>query len=158
MWFQDIGNLVLSSFLIIILVPPIEFLCFWLLGYIFRALDQGKLCCARHYSAKTKKKTILDYVNLYEGPIFDIEYQYAQLYIICLLSFLFGPLMPLVFVYGLIGLAILYITLKLRLAYSVKMFPAFDQKMNRVIMFSLYYLPLAYTVVAAWLYSNQQIF
>ena len=74
MWFQDIGSKVLSSFLIIAILPPIEFISIWLLGYILRAWDQSKFCCARHYPTKTKKKTILAYVALYEGPIFDIEY------------------------------------------------------------------------------------
>ena len=63
--------------------------------------------------------------------------------------------MPICFVFGLIGLVILYVTLRLRIAYSVKRFPTYDQKMNRSTIMGMSYLPLVYSIVAAWLYSNE---
>ena len=74
MWFNDIGNKLLSSMIIICILPPIEFISLWLLSYLLRAWDQNKLFCARQSPFKTKTKTILAYVSLYQGKEFDIEY------------------------------------------------------------------------------------
>ena len=67
-------------------------------------------------------------------------------------------MIPVIFIYSLFGLLLLYITVKLRLAYSVRRVPSYDQKMNTTILLGMRYLPLVYTLIAAWLYSNQQVF
>ena len=68
-------------------------------------------------------------MELYSGPEFDIEYQIAQVWIIVLLAFVFGPSMPVIFIYSFFGLFILYITTRLRIAYSVRRFPNYDNKL-----------------------------
>ena len=74
MYFNDIGKLVVTSFLLIVILPPIEFLALWALRWLLRAWDQRSCCCPHQLADKTRKKTIKGYKELYEGPTFDIEY------------------------------------------------------------------------------------
>lgn len=71
------------------------------------------------------------YKKLYQGPEFEIEYMYAQIWTICLVTFLFGPLLPQLFIYGFLGMLILDLTVRLRIAYSVRKFPKYDDKLNQ---------------------------
>ena len=102
----------------------------------------------------TRKKTIIGYKELYEGPLFDIEYQYAQMWVICLITFTFGPMLPLMFPFACIGMIILYTTIRLRIAYSVRRFPNYDNKMNKAMIVCLRACPIIYCGISAWLYSN----
>lgn len=77
------------------------------------------------------------------------------MWILCLVAFTFGPMMPILFLYALLGLVVLYVTAKLRIAYSVRRLPKYDQKMNKTLLTGLYYMPAVYCLSAAWLYSNQ---
>ena len=107
---------------------------------------------------QTKKKTILSYKALYEGPEFETQYQYAQLWILVVMAFVFGPLIPMMFIYCFIGLLVLSVTNHLRLAYSVRREPNYNQKLNRSLLMSLYIGPISYCLVANIVYSNGEIF
>ena len=158
-WFRDIGALVISSYSILVIFPPIEFAVLWLIRVLARSYDQRQLCCwSKQLPLKTRKKTISAYKNLYQGPEFDIEYQYAQIWILLSVAFIFGPAIPILFLLGFIGLLILDVTLRLRIAYSVRRFPIYDQKMNKSMIVAMRYLPVFFYIICAWLYSNQQLF
>ena len=73
------------------------------------------------------------------------------------MAFTFGPLLPVIFVYAFFGMVILYATLRLRIAYSVKRFPNYDRKMNKAMILCLRFCPLIYSLISGWLYSNQQV-
>jgi hypothetical protein len=75
------------------------------------------------------------------------------------MAFFFGPLQPVIFIYGLVGLVILSVTNKLKVAYSCKRLPNFDQTMNRsILIFMHYFGPVLYFLVAGVIYSNEQVF
>ena len=57
-WFSDVGNLIISSYVIIIFMPIIEFVALWFLRYLLRAYDQKRCCCPLSMPKKTRKKTI----------------------------------------------------------------------------------------------------
>ena len=73
-WFSDIGYTIVLSFLIIIVMPPIEVIIELALFYLKRAWDQRKCCCPSALPSKSRKKTVHDYKELYAGPVFDTEY------------------------------------------------------------------------------------
>ena len=153
-WFSQIGGLVLFSMLIMIVIPPLEYLLLYSLRWLIKAYDQSRCCCPRGLPQKTRMKTIFGYLNLYEGPHFDIEYQYTQVWIICFMCFTFGPMVPLIFILGFFGMLIEYATIRLRIAYSLKKFPSFDNKMNSALLKCLRLCPIIYCITSAWLYSN----
>ena len=107
---------------------------------------------------KTKKKSILDYKNLYEGPEFDIDYQYAQIWIVSLMAFIFGPLLPQMFLWAFVGMIILEVTNRLRLAYSVKRFPKYSEELNQWSMSGLKAASIGYLLIGSHLFANQQVF
>ena len=74
------------------------------------------------------------------------------------MAFVYGPLMPMIFIYCFIGLLVLSITNHLRLAYSVRREPNYSQKLNRSLLMSLYIGPIGYCLVANVVYSNGEIF
>ncbi len=62
--------------------------------------------------------TILGYVDLYVGPIFEIHWKYATILNVVWVSFFFGPIMPVLFPIAFLNLFILYITERIQLAYN----------------------------------------
>ena len=76
-WFSDIGSLIVSSYLVIIIVPALEYVGLLALRCLMRAWDQRKCCLPRALPSLTRKSTIMGYKALYEGDDFDIEIQYA---------------------------------------------------------------------------------
>jgi len=109
--------------MIIAVLPPIEFAFLWFIRYLLRAYDQKKCCCPVNYPFKTRKKSIEAYKKLYAGPEFDMDYMQAQTFILSILAFIFGPLLPQLFIYGLLGMVLLDQTVRLRIAYSARRFP-----------------------------------
>ena len=74
------------------------------------------------------------------------------------MTFIFGPMLPALFLYGLLGLIILYVTIRVRIAYFVRLDLNVHQDMNYKMLGSLEFNPLLFIGVSAWLYSNQQMF
>lgn len=102
----------------------------------------------------TRAKSISQYRELYCGPIYKIEHSYATIWIICVMAFVFGPMIPLMFPMALLALMVLYAVVRLRVAYSVQRMPIYDQKANRSLLLALRYLPVVYCFMSAYLYSN----
>ena len=46
------------------------------------------------------------YKELYQGPEFDIDYQYAQIYVLVVMAFTFGPLLPILIPMAFLGILI----------------------------------------------------
>ena len=72
------------------------------------------------------------------------------------MAFTFGPAIPSLFLYASLGMVILYVTNRLRIAYSVRRLPNYGKELNSSIEQWLYYCPFAYALIGSWLYSNQQ--
>lgn len=85
-----------------------------------------------------------------------MEYINAQIWIICLMAFAFGPFMPMMFIYGALGILIQYVTMRLRIAYSVRRVPKYN-----VLGFTrpLSSIPvLIFSFTASSLYQNPSVF
>lgn len=133
------------------MVPPV---CQFLLPSFGRCLKRSinqQRCCPKAYpdADETKCKTIYDYKALYQGPELNIQLAYGQMWILCTIAFVFGCVIPMLFVVALAGLAILYLNLRLRIAYSVKRVPTFDHNANMGFILCLSSLALIYALGAA---------
>ena len=73
-------------------------------------------------------------------------------------AFVFGPLLPIIFVYALVGLLILYVQLRVGIAYNHRRLPSYDNRAVRRMISGLLVLPFIYGVIAARVFSNQQAF
>lgn len=87
-----------------------------------------------------------------------MDYMYAQVWTLNLLAFLFGPLLPSLFIYAFFGFIILDTTVRLRIAYSVKRFPNYDDSLNQTNMIMISFSAYFYSITASELYSNKAVF
>lgn len=87
-----------------------------------------------------------------------MEFAFAQIWIICMMAFVFGPLIPIIFVYALVGLIILYVQLRVGIAYNHRRVPSYDNRSVRRMISGLPVLAFIYGVISARVFSNQQAF
>ena len=133
--------------------PPLEAAIMVTMSYILRSYDQG-ICCRKLPNKTTKKRNLVEFINLYSGSEFEIYYQYSQMLVITWVTFLFGPALPILFPIALLGVSILYATNRLTVAYWHRRPPVYDAKMNEITIELLGAAPLLYACVGAWIYSN----
>ena len=103
-WFINIGYSIVLTFIFKILS-----LLFWTL---YRFLVP---CCSRCYDRSctcnkktTRKDTLREYLSLYTGTIFDIDYSYSEIIKTVLICLLFGSILPVMYIIGVVHLTILY--------------------------------------------------
>ena len=108
-WYKDVGNVIISTMIFNIGWPIIEFFMFFGMRFAFRLWDSGFTL----KSTKTKKRTIIDYVNLYCGPEYVIHYKYSFIMNIVFVTFMFGAGMPILFPIALLSFIVLYLVERL---------------------------------------------
>ena len=86
----------------------------------------------------------------------DLEYIYSQTNLLCVLAFMFGPMLPVLFIYGFIGFLINDIIVRIRIAYTIRRFPKYDDSLNQLYTISSSVIFYAFTSIT--IYSNDQIF
>ena len=69
---------------------------------------------------KTQKKTMWHYIALYAGPTYTIYYHYTTIIIINWITFLFAPLIPMLFVIAFLALVCFYVTERILVAYHYR--------------------------------------
>jgi len=77
---------------------------------------------------------------------------------ICAISFLFGPAIPVLFPMGLVGLIILYACERVAIAYYHRIPPNIDDSLNIACINDVLWTPMFYLSLGFWLFSNKQIF
>ena len=156
------GSLIIQVALINAVMPPIELMFVLLKTRIMRCIDQCQCICRPGGNSKTqkrtRKKTLWTFKELYNGDEFEIHYQYSGIIVICWVTFMFGPGLPILFPIGLFGLIVLYCTSRIQLAYFSKRPPAYGLEMSQIVIKMLRIPPLLYVFTGIWLYSNQQVF
>lgn len=87
-----------------------------------------------------------------------IYQKYAFILTVIYIAFLFGPGAPILFPIALLSLLSLYVTERLCMAYVYQRPPIYTTALNDLVLRLLAGAPVLYVAVAAWLYSNQQVF
>ena len=152
-WYGNIGYQVVTTMVINAIFPPLEAGLIFFVSFALRSYDQGR-CCRKVPAESTKQKTLFAFINLYSGSEFEIYYQYSQMLVITWVTFLFGPALPILFPIALFGMAILYVTNRITVAYWHRRPPVYDSKMNETTIDLLSAAPLLYACMGAWVYSN----
>jgi len=94
-WFTAVGTIIVENMLILCVMPPLEFLGEYLFRHARRMYDQKK--CWPNNLADTTSDTLLRFESIYNGPEFKVYFQYAFIMNVVLVTFLFGPLIPILF-------------------------------------------------------------
>lgn len=103
-WYATIGYSVVFTYLI----KFISFTVWTLYRSVVPCLSR---CCDRSCSSdisKTKKHTMDEYVALYTGMDYDIDYSYTEILKTVFVCFTFGPLLPIVYFISFIHLGVLF--------------------------------------------------
>lgn len=91
--------------------PAMTYLTTSIIWGIEMAIDQKKLFKKERYPLghQTQCRTISEYFELYSGPEYLIESKQAILLNIVMTCFLFGPGIPILFIFALFSLSFMYI-------------------------------------------------
>lgn len=164
-WYATIGYSVVFTYLL-------KFLT--LIGWtVYRVLVPClKRCCDRGCSndmRKTKKSTMAEYIALYTGMDYDIDYSYTEILKTLFVCMTFGPILPIIYVISLVHLILLYYRDKVYsklhsmsvLTFLVlklyKFPPAFDERMNKISRNLLRWCIPIFCFSSIWAFGNPNI-
>ena len=103
-WFVNIGYSVILAHIL-----RIFSLLFWtvylkLVPGLRRCWDRSCSCNKKN----TKKKTLKAYIDLYMGSYYDIDYSYTEIINVLFVSFLFGTVLPIIYLISIFHLLLLF--------------------------------------------------
>ena len=75
-----------------------------MMPFCARCYDRSCTCNKR----STKKDTLREYLSLYTGTEYDIDYSYSEIIKTVLICLLFGSILPVMYIIGVVHLTILY--------------------------------------------------
>ena len=140
--------------MIAIFSPQIDFAIVWTLKWFKRKVDRGFFNCFSKYTV-TKQSSLLNYVELYSGPEYEIFFKYTYMLKLVFFCFQFGLLMPILFPLTLLGFANLYIFEKVMLVYFYKRPPNYDTKINAYAIKMIGLAPIVGMLFTFWIMGNQ---
>lgn len=114
--------------------------------------DQRKLYANDPY--RTHTKSLNAFVDIYGGAIFYVHYKYSTLLNIAFVCLLYGSVMPLLYLIGLLSYIIWYTLERLALAYSYRKPPMYNNNITGGCIKVLLICPLLYCILGAWTLTN----
>ena len=87
-----------------------------------------------------------------------MHYKFSYILTVVYIAFMFGPLLPILFLSCTASIGCLYLVEKLTMAFAYRMPPMYDDELITFVLCMLSYAPLLYALMACWVYSNQQVF
>lgn len=117
-WYYDVAPLIFQSYMFVVVWPIIDFLYLWAFLKFFSNADHATKCgCCGVNKNRSRKKSVQEYVNTHSGPDFDKHNKYAQLINLIYVAFMHGLGCPLLFPCAILGIIILYVVDRLKMAY-----------------------------------------
>lgn len=87
-----------------------------------------------------------------------MHYKYAFIASCSFIAMVFGPLLPILFVYCLLALISLFLVERCAMTYAYRKPPMYEDDITILILRCLALAPIFYALVALWGFSNQQVF
>ena len=88
-----------------------------------------------------------------------ISYKYIYIVTVISITFVFGPLIPMLFLLCLGSLCMLYLVERMAMIYSYRKPPMYDDQLNKFLLRLLALAPfLMYAPVSIWVFSNPAVF
>jgi hypothetical protein len=128
------------------------------LRYLRKCSDQKTFRNANLMPNETQRKSIWHYYELYLGPHFELAYQYSMIIAVNLMILLYAAALPHIWLIGTFVLCFIYVMDRILLAYSYRQPPVYDRKLVKFTLYVLQFSVIAYILMGAWIYSNQQAF
>lgn len=103
-WFTSIGATIVGAMEINIVMPVALEFVYYGMRLMFRLKDH----IGREEGANTKCTTIQQYVNIYAGSLYLMQFKYSAIMTIVYITFMFGAGMPMLFVLAAFAFFVLY--------------------------------------------------
>lgn len=155
-WWKAIGNPLLSTMSINAIFPIVEFFMFWSLRFLPRWIDRGWSCTNRD-KYNTKATSIMQYIDLYGGPEFMMHFKYSAILNIVFVTFMFGLALPMLFVYAVLGIAVLWFSEELMFYYSYRLPPMYDESLAKSVLSKMRAAPVFMLCSGYWFFSSNQL-
>jgi len=139
------------------LFPIIEFGMYWAMRFVPRWMDRGYKCVMKEDKYNTKTTSIMSYIDLYAGPEFLMHFKYSAILNIVFVTFMYGLGLPLLFVYAVVALTILWVSEKLLFFYSYRLPPMYDAGLGRSVISKMRAAPIFMMVFGYWFFSSKQL-
>ena len=112
-WYVTVGYSVVFAYLL-------KFIALIVFTFLRVFLPCMSRCCDRGCSSdisKTKKKSMGQYINLYAGPLFDIDNSYTEILKTVFVMATFGPMMPIIYFISMVHIGLLFLRDKILSTY-----------------------------------------
>lgn len=87
-----------------------------------------------------------------------MHYKYAFIASCSFIAIVFGPLIPILFLYCLLALISLFLVERAAMTFAYRKPPMYEDDITILILRCLALAPIFYALVALWAFSNQQVF
>lgn len=116
---------------------------------MFRLKDSGF-----SFGKTTKCTTLQQYVNIYAGSLYLMQFKYSAIMTIVYITFMFGAGMPMLFPLAGAAFFALYLLETLSLHYIHQTPPAYDVELNDACLGKLQFAPLLLLSFGYWMTTN----
>lgn len=97
----------------------------------------------------------MTYINLYSGPEFLMHFKYSAILNIVFVTFMYGLGLPILFLYAVFALAILWFSEKLLFYYSYRLPPMYDEKLGKSVIKHMKIAPIFMMFFGYWFFSSK---
>ena len=150
-WFKIIGNTIIGTMIINVIMPVVESLIEILTKSLERCADRG--CCPKT-GYETNKTGTWEYIELYAGIDHLFHYGYSTVLVTVFVTFMFGFGIPILFPIATCVIMVLYRVEKFSLYYFYKRPPMYDQRTTVKICQTMRLAPALYLICGYWMLSN----
>jgi hypothetical protein len=99
----------------------------------------------------------MQYVNLYAGPEFLMHFKYSAMLNIVYVTMMYGIALPILFLYAILGLLVLFISEKLLFFYTYRLPPSYDASLAKHVIGQMRFAPMIMMVFGYWFLSSNQL-
>lgn len=157
-WFSSIGDTILGSMILNIYLPVAMEFVWYSIRSLKRFLDKSKAPVNEDgVKAETKCVSIQQYVNIWAGSDYLMQFKYSAILNIVFLTFVFGPGMPLMLPVAASSFFVLFMLENYMLHYVNKTPPKYDNKLNDEFLGKIKWAPCFMLSFGYWMITNPQL-
>lgn len=153
-WYNHVGSVIAFAMFINIFTPHLSEFLSYIFVSILRILDKGY--CSKH-KRFTKKLTKKDYLQLYVGPEFGMEFRYAEILNSIFVTLFFSSGIPILYSFICIFLFLNYWVDKILLLKFYRTPPQYDIKLSKYFNLVIIMALIIHLCFGIWVYGNDDI-
>jgi len=96
----------------------------------------------------------MGYVDLYAGPEFQMHFKYSSILNIIFVTFMYGLALPVLFVYAVLAIAVLWFLEQFLFFYSYRLPPMYDETLSKNVISKVKVAPIFMMFFGYWFFSS----